>query len=263
MFDMQSARSIPRAVTVIACFALVFVALALVVVGFLWSEKLRRDGRSDLQPAPNTDSNTATDLLDPIIVPTSLTDAGSSLVKRAINRCDAEAASDPDGLHFLLTPVVPVDFDSATMLLPPGLNYRSFYLVPQTQAILSGLEDGPLDLSTRPYEFSLIDSQTGRIQKWTSVNGPSQLTLSPAGELLRFQIGLSFGDEGVTWTNEFYRRKGNCYLVNLFFPGQAYSPAPGRSIRRMKSFPSPAQTLRCANRACEQDGDLDVQNERQ
>ncbi len=129
------------------------------------------------------------------------------------------------------------------------------FLIP-SQLVLSGLEDGSLELSSRPYEFSLRNSQTGQIQNWRSANGPAQFKLPNAASLSRFQIGLAFGNAGVEWTGEYERSTGSCYWVNSFLPAQLYSSFPGRSLSTMsKSFPSPAQTLRCANRACERDGD--------
>ncbi len=239
-----------------ACCAVLLLTGGLVVIGFVLSEKLYRKDPSDIQalPAP-VSSSPPPDLLEPLVVPGSTGGRTNSTIQQAMTRCDADAGQDPNSQYFLLTPVLPVNFESATLLLPPGTPHKSFFLI-ESRLVLSGLEDGSLELSSRPYEFSLRDSQTGQIQNWRSANGPAQFKLPNAASLSRFQIGLAFGNAGVEWTGEYERSIGACYWVNSFLPPQLYSSFPGRSLSTMsKSFPSPAQTLRCANRACERDGD--------
>src|SRR6185436_14654557 len=113
----------------------------------------------------------------------------------------------------------------------------SFFLI-ESRQVLSGLEDGSLELSSRPYEFSLRDSQTGQIQNWRAANGPAQFKLPRAASLSRFQIGLGFGNGGGEWTGDYERSIGACYWVNIFLPAQLYLPFPGRSLSTTaKSFP--------------------------
>jgi hypothetical protein len=239
-----------------ACGAALLLAGGLVVIGFVSSEKLYRQQPGDIQASPGAvSSSPPAGLLEPLMIPRSTGASAHSIVQQAMTRCDAEAAQDPTSQYFLLTPVLPVNFESATLLLPPGEPHKSFFLIP-SQLVLSGLEDGSLELSSRPYEFSLRNSETGQIQSWRSANGPAQFKLTNAAWLSGFQIGLGFGDAGVAWTGEYGRSTGACYWVNSFLPARLHSPVPGRPIATTsKSFPSPAQTLRCANRACERDGD--------
>lgn len=239
-----------------SCCAVLLLAGGLVVIGFVSSEKLYRKEQSEIQASPDAlPSSPPPDLLEPLVVPGPTRGRANSNIQQAMARCDAEAAQDPNSQYFLLTPVLPMNFESATLLLPPGEPHKSFFLIP-SQLVLGGLEDGSLELSSRPYAFSLRNSQTGEIQNWRPANGPAQFKLPNAASLSRFQIGLGFADAGVEWTGEYDRPTGACYWVNSFLPARLYSPFPGRSYSTMsKSFPSPAQTLRCANRACERDGD--------
>lgn len=122
-------RITQKALIVACCCAVLFVALGLGVIGFLWSEKVYRDGQSGLQAPLNTESSTSTTALpEPVVAPTAQPGLDSLTIKRAMANCDAEAAKNPDGLYFLLTPVMPANFESATLLLPPGENYESFFL---------------------------------------------------------------------------------------------------------------------------------------
>ena len=239
-----------------ACCAALLLTGGLVVLGFVLSEKLYRKDQPDIQASPDpVSSSPSPDLLEPLAVSVSTGGRADPIIQQAMARCDADAALDPNSQYFLLTPVLPVNFESATLLLPPGTPHKSFFLI-ESRLVLSGLEDGSLELSSRPYEFSLRNSQTGQIQNWRSANGPAQFKLPNAASLSRFQMGLGFGGAGVEWTGEYERSTGSCYWVNSFLPTQLYSSFPGRPYSTTgKSFPSPAQTLRCANRACERDGD--------
>jgi hypothetical protein len=239
-----------------ACCTALLLTGGLVIIGFVLSEKLYRKDQSDIQASPDPVSSSAPpERLEPLAVPGFAGGPANSIIQQAMTRCDAEAAQDPNSQYFLLTPVLPINFESATLLLPPGVPHKSFFLI-ESQLVLGGLEDGSLELSSRPYEFSLRNSQTGQLHNWRSANGPAQFKLRDAASLSRFQIGLGFGEAGVEWTGEYERSAGSCYWVNAFLPARLYSPIPGRSLSTMsKSFPSPAQTMRCANRACERDGE--------
>jgi hypothetical protein len=239
-----------------ACCAAVLLTGGLIVIGIMLSETLYRKDHPDIQAPPETIPHSPPpDLLEPLAVPDSTGGRTNSIIQQAMTRCDAEAAQDPNSQYFLLTPVLPVNFESATLLLPPGTPHKFFFLI-ESRLALSGLEDGALELSSRPYEFSLRDSQTGQIQHWRSANGPAQFKLPTAASLSRFQIGLDFGNTGVEWIGAYERSIGACYWLIPFLPAQLYSSFPGRSLSTTsKSFPSPAQTLRCVNLACEPDGD--------
>ena len=194
---MRILNNISRIHLLAVCWCAVLVlAGGLVVIGFMASDKLYRTEQSDIQAPPGTvSSSPPPDRLEPLAVPGPTGGPGNSIIQQAMTRCDAEAAQDPDSQYFLLTPVLPVNFESATLLLPPGVPHKSFFLI-ESQLVLGGLEDGSLELSSRPYEFSLRNSETGQIHNWRSANGPAQLRLPNAASLSRFQIGLGLGEAG-------------------------------------------------------------------
>jgi hypothetical protein len=256
---MHSAKSITHAVIIISSCAVLLGAVGLSLIGFLASEKLQQDNGSQFHQSPDAVSGEpAPDPLEPLVVPTSTTGQPHESIQQAIARCEADAAKDSESFHFLLTPVFPLNFESATLLMPPGDHQGPFYLI-QSQLVLSGLQDRSIEVSSRPYEVSLIDSQTGRIQKWDSTIGSAQFKLPNA--VLNFRIGLQFEDDALTWSEEYHREPGSCYRVNVFLARQVYSPPPGQlNFAVLKSFPSAADTLRCANHVCELESRLSRQD---
>ena len=247
-----------RTVFIVLCWCVGLLAVfGLGLIGFLWSNKVYRVGEGSLPPQLNTEtdpSNTALPKPSMALIPASGTDSLS--IKQAMTNCDEEAARNPDGLYFLITPVIPANLESATLLIPPGEDYGPFLLIP-SQVLISGLEDHSFQLSAREYEFSLLNTDTGQIQKSTAANGASTLTQRYAVGLLKFQIGFSFEDKSVMWTNPYVRQKGICYWVNALFQGRAYAPPSGRNnFASSKRFPVWARTLRCANSVCEPDSQL-------
>lgn len=246
---------------------IVFAASMLLLVGVVWSSKVYQSqgglgGRvetavdapvSELKlPVVRPPAHRQRNLPIPVILPSGAASTKIGALKQALADCDADAAKKPDDLFFLITPVVPANFEAATSLWPPSAdNFGAFFLIP-SQALLIGLENGFLELSTRPYEFSTVDTRNRRIQTWSPANGPSKFAQANAADVREFQIGFDLGGKGLTWTGGFDRQKGNCYWVNLRLPGQPYSPSYGTvNLAASKSFPKPADTIHCANRVCE------------
>ena len=252
---MQLPKLISHAAIVVSsCCAILFVALSLVLIGFLSSDKPQRHNGSQFQPSPeDLPSKAAPVPLEPIWVPIPTTDQRHETIQQALARCDTEAAENSGSLYFQLTPVSPLNFESATLLFPPGDRRGSFYLM-QSELVLSGLQDISLEVSSRPYKVSVLDSRTGQVHKWETITGSAQFTLPNAAELGKFRIGLQFENDEVTWTGAYGHDPGSCYRVNIFLPRQFYSPLGSQfEPTVLKSFPSPAETLRCANHVCERE----------
>jgi hypothetical protein len=247
---MTLPKPMPRAVKILSAAAILFTALALMIIGFPSSEPRQGDHGSKF-PDSDEVSKPAPAPLEPLAPPIAPTGMPHETIQLAMNRCDADAAKGPRDLHFLVTPVLPVNFESATLLLPPGEHHGPFYLI-QSYHVLNGVEDGSLAISSRPYNVFLIDSQTRDIHSWASTTGPAQFTLSNAGELRNFQIGLQFGNDDLMWGGEEYvYEPGACHRINVFLTRQVYSPLSSRLNFPVKSYPSPAETLGCANHVCE------------
>lgn len=231
--------------------------LGLGLIGFLLSNNVYHDVAGSSSPQPNTATNPFnTALSEPSLAPTPIPGTDNVSIKKAMTNCDEEAARNPNGLYFLVTPVIPANFGSATQLMSPGEDYGTFLLIP-SHGLISGLEDHSLQLSARKYEFSVHNADTAQIQKWSNANSASKFTqLHPFG-FSKFQIGISFEDKSVMWTNQYARQKGICYWVNALFHNHPYAPPSGRNdFARSKRFPVSARTLRCANSVCDFDPQL-------
>jgi hypothetical protein len=203
-------RPIKTIVAVACCCAVLLAVLGLGLIGFLWSKSVYRQ---EVVPPVQTNSD-ASDAVPPEpMAPIALPERDILSIKQAMTNCDEEAAQNPDGMYFLVIPVIPANFESATLLIPPGEAYGSFSLIP-SQALLSGLENRSLNLSERQYEFSVLDTETAQIQKWLATKGPSKFTQPNAIALSKFQMGFDFGAESVG-TNQFNRQKEICYWANV------------------------------------------------
>jgi hypothetical protein len=226
-------------------------------IGFLISNNVYRDveGNSSLQLTTQSNpSNTA--LSEPSLAPTPIAGTDSVTVRQAMTNCDEEAGRNPNGLYFLVTPVISASFDSATRLIPPGEDYQTFLLIP-SRGLISGLEDSSLQPSARKYEFSVLNGDTAQIQKWSAANSASKFAQMHPFGFSKFQIGISFEDKSVIWTNQYARQKGICYWVNALFHTPPYSPPSGRvDFARSNRFPVWARTLRCANSVCDPEQQL-------
>ena len=192
--------------------------LVLGLVGFRWSWTADRDGQRTVQaPLQPEISASISTLPASVVTPPAHAQPEAQTVKQTMADCDAEAAKDSDGLYFLVIPLVPATIEAASLLMPAGETYELFFLVP-SKAAVGGLEDGSLTLSSRQYEFSIIDLTTGKTQKWSSANGLSKFTQPNAAAVSKFRVGFDFADKSTQWSNEYQRQKGICYWVNIRFP---------------------------------------------
>jgi hypothetical protein len=214
-FDYSRVRKIERALIIVLLASVFGLSYS------LWICMAQRELRAMTQ-APNTSATSKAP--DPsfsaAVVPTSppatipQLDLGS--IKRLMATCDEEAAKDPDGLHFLVIPLVPATFEAATFLLPAGENYAGFVLISSADAI-NGLESGALAPSGRSYGFLVRDARTKQEKQLGSAAGPFRFTEPNRPALLNFQIGLSLPSMVVQWSTEYPRTKGSCYWVNVRF----------------------------------------------
>jgi hypothetical protein len=225
----------------------------------LWTDTAPTRVQNDPQPQSASERGLPAGAM-PVTVPVPVVNPDGqpvdvSTIRQAMANCDAVAARDPEGLHFLVIPVVPATLEAATPLLPVGEDHKSFALI-QSQDLLAGLEDGSLALAATPYKFLVIDAKWASTQTWNEAKGPAKFVHPDGGTVSNFRIGFSPGDKTVRWTSIYNRQKGACYWVNVLLPGQPYALQPGRiNFGRPKSYPSPAATMRCVNRACEIDND--------
>jgi hypothetical protein len=195
--------------------ALLSSAVALGAVGFTWGKRNYSETQGSLEAPLNRDAE-FDGVPTPAISMSALQHRDIPSIKQAMASCDAEAADNPNGLYFLVTPVAPDTFEGATSLLPSGANIGSLSFM-LSQDLLNGLERGDLAVSARPYDFSIIDMVTAQTIKW-SARGPSKFKQEYAPEVSQFQLGFNLGTNSLMSTPPFNRQKGNCYWVNVRFP---------------------------------------------
>jgi hypothetical protein len=152
---------------------------------------------------------------NPAAAPAADAPAVAQAVQTAMAECDREAERNPDTLHFLVTPVMPAG-DAFRLSAEAREEYDSFSLV-TAKAMLEGLQDGSLALNARPFRFVIIDSATGQTQIWSAATGMSKFTHKDAAAFSKFRVGFDIPDKGPQWSNEYPRRAGVCYWVNVRF----------------------------------------------
>ena len=131
----------------------VLALLGLCFLGFLLSNYVHHDGEGSSSPLPNAETNPSnTTVSQPSLAPIPLLAKDSASVMHAMTTCDEEAARNPNGLYFLVTPVIPASFESATLLISPGEDYGTFLLI-SSHELVSGLENNSLELSARKSEI--------------------------------------------------------------------------------------------------------------
>jgi hypothetical protein len=188
-------------------------------IGFMWGKRMYPEDQSSFETLLNrgAEARAAKIAPAPTTSMSALPQRDISSIKKAMASCDAEATNNPDGLYFLVTPVVPATFEGATSLLPSGTTFGSLVLL-ISQDLLSGLELGVLAASASPYDFSIMDLEAAQTVKW-SASGPSKFKRENSPEVSKFQLAFDFGGNTLTWTPPFDRQKGNCYWVNVRLPG--------------------------------------------
>jgi hypothetical protein len=151
----------------------------------------------------------------PAAAPAADAPAVAQTVQTAMAECDQEAEKNPDALHFLVTPIMPAG-DAFRLSAEAREEYDSYSLV-TAKAMLEGLQDGSLALNARPFRFAIIDSATGQTQTWSAATGMSKFTHKDAAAFSKFRVGFDIPDKGPQWSNEYPRRAGVCYWVNVRF----------------------------------------------
>ncbi|MEI8152896.1 MAG: hypothetical protein WCG92_15020, partial [Hyphomicrobiales bacterium] len=139
-------------------------------------------------------------------------------VQRAMGECDIEATKNPFGLYFLVTAAVPGSAAPQSKDRPAD-DYETFSLTTST-AMLDGLRDGSLTLNTKPFRYSIIDSASGKTKTWNVTAGVSKISHDDNVAFSKFKVGVDASGKAPKWSNEYSRRTGTCYWVNIRLPGK-------------------------------------------
>jgi hypothetical protein len=128
-------------------------------------------------------------------------------------QCDLEAAKNPFALYFLVMPVV-LGKEARKSSSRSEEDYASFSLMPST-AMLDGLRDRSLTLSVTPFRYAILDNASGKIKAWSATTGVSKFTHDDTGGFSKFKVRIDVSGNNAKWSNEYRRRAGECYWVNV------------------------------------------------
>jgi hypothetical protein len=211
----RNPRSAWAGIAVLA--VLVFGALAAVLWDITTSQHNAREAHT---PAAIQAPTAAAVPVPAPSTPAAISDAVAADIQsiiKAMKDCDDEAAKDPDTMYFLVIPLSPAK-SSVEEWLAQGESYDSFILLP-SKVMVDGL--GNRSLVPRPvqYSLSLFDTATRRRYLLGAATGVLKSTQRNAAWLGSFRLGfdLTGTGENPKWSNEFTRRKGVCYWVNVIF----------------------------------------------
>jgi hypothetical protein len=136
-------------------------------------------------------------------------------LEAAMKQCDAQAAKDVKGLHFLVTPLIDEPRDE------PGwrrvsINDIGNAILINAQDMLAGLRRKALRISTEEYVFSVRNERTRDVLTWKPSTGVRKFVVNDAAAIEQFKVQFQSGDAArtINWGATFARQEGNCYWVN-------------------------------------------------
>ncbi|MDQ2082178.1 hypothetical protein RA307_18470 [Xanthobacteraceae bacterium Astr-EGSB] len=198
--------------------ALIIVSAAVLAVLLVGALSLSRH-MFHREPAPAGPTATAVDAdTTPVLVRMPGADGSADLptIQKALDDCDVEAARNPDGLYFVILPLLsPVKNYQPWIAASVGEIGTSVILLRSKDA-LDGLRDGSLTLYRGAYTFSIIDAATEATHAWSEAVGVARLGKTGAAGITGFRVRFGFADfVGDTPSNfRFPRQKGVCYWVS-------------------------------------------------
>jgi predicted nucleic acid-binding Zn ribbon protein len=143
------------------------------------------------------------------------TDGDFVWLETALKQCDEQAAKEPKGLHYLVTPLVDEPRDE------PGwrrisINDIGNAILIRSEDMLAGLRRKALRISPAEYVFSARDEETKDILTWKPSTGVRKFVVNDASAIKQFRIQFQSSDAGraINWGSTFERDAGNCYWVN-------------------------------------------------
>jgi len=136
-------------------------------------------------------------------------------LETAMKQCDEQAAKDPTGLHYLVTPLIDEPRDE------PGWRRISINDIGNAILInggdmLAGLRRKALRISTDEYIFSTRNESTKDVLTWKPSSGVRKFVISDAAGIGQFKVQFQSNDASrtINWGATFERQPGNCYWVN-------------------------------------------------
>jgi hypothetical protein len=196
---------------IVACLALLAAAG---LTAFLWS---RTPVHRSEPPAKTAVPVVAPS--KPAVVPAELARPDIVSIQKAMAECELEASKNPFTLYFLVIPVV-LGNDARQSPEQFEENYGSYSLM-SAKTMLDGLRDRSLTLTPASFRYAIIDSATGNMKGWSAATGVSKFTHDSTATYSKFRVAIDVSGKDPKWSNEFSRRTGVCYWINVRFPQTA------------------------------------------
>jgi hypothetical protein len=143
------------------------------------------------------------------------TTADLSWLATAMSGCDAEAKADPNALHFLVTPLVPVAGDSEPWRAK-SISDAGTGILLRANDTIEGLKSGALRIYPADYDFSVVDPDGEKVHKGRPSVGVAKFSTSDAGPISTFKVQFrtAHSRSNADWGGSFNRLVGSCYWVN-------------------------------------------------
>jgi hypothetical protein len=136
-------------------------------------------------------------------------------LETAMKQCDEQAAKEPNGLHYLVIPLVDEPRDE------PGwrrisINDIGNAILIKAEDMLAGLKRKALRVSTDEYVFSARNEKTRDVLTWKPSTGVRKFVVNDAAGIEQFRVQFQSDDvsRAINWGSIFERQAGNCYWVN-------------------------------------------------
>jgi hypothetical protein len=141
--------------------------------------------------------------------------ADLSWLATAMSGCDAEAKTDLDALHFLVTPLVSVAKDIEPWRAK-SINDVGNGILLRSDDTFDGLKSGTLRLYPADYAFRILDQAGDAVYKWRPSAGVTKFSTAEAGPIATFKVQFRTSHSGsdVEWGSAFTRQEGSCHWVN-------------------------------------------------
>jgi hypothetical protein len=142
-------------------------------------------------------------------------DGNYAWLETAMKQCDAQAASNAKGLHYLVTPLIDEPRDD-TGWRRISINDIGNAILIKSVDMLAGLRRKALRISGDEYVFSARNEKTKDILTWKPSKGVRKFVINEASDIEEFKIQFQSTDaaRAINWGASFVRQPGNCYWVN-------------------------------------------------
>jgi hypothetical protein len=133
-------------------------------------------------------------------------------IRAAMDRCEADAKTDPVTLRFLIIPLASVRTDWR----PKSVSAVGNAFLLTSDDAFGGLKDGTLRIYPGEYDFRVLDQSTGTVFKWKPSTGVANFSIADSVWVTRLKVQFltSKNPADDQWGSSFARPTETCYWVS-------------------------------------------------